>query len=94
MALESGELAARAVARWLSESRRARAPFDAHARDYSDAYAERFHARLRLCSALRRAAFAPPQLAELAVMALNMSERVRRRLARATRRSALPSIQH
>src|SRR5947209_8967884 len=93
MALESGELAARAVARWLSESRRARAPFDAHARDYSDAYAERFHARLRLCSALRRAAFAPPQLAELAVMALNMSERVRRRLARATRRSALPSLQ-
>lgn len=91
MALESGELAARAVSHWLSESQRARAPFDALARDYGDAYAERFHARLRLCSALRRAAFAPPQFAELAVVALGTSERLRRSLARATRRSALAS---
>src|SRR5437868_134764 len=58
MALESGELAARAVSRWLSE--RGRAPFDSLARDYRAAYAGRLHARLRLCSALRRAAFAPP----------------------------------
>jgi flavin-dependent dehydrogenase len=93
MALESGELAAQAVGPWLSESRRARDPFDSLARDYRDAYTERFHARLRLCSALRRAAFAPPQLAEMAVLALNTSARVRRRLARATRRSALASPQ-
>jgi menaquinone-9 beta-reductase len=94
MALESGELAARAVARWLartvgdSPAGPARDSFDSLARDYRAAYAERFDARLRLCSALRRAAFAPPQLAEVAVLALGASERLRRRLARATRRSA------
>ncbi|MDQ3744290.1 MAG: hypothetical protein M3444_07905, partial [Acidobacteriota bacterium] len=63
---------------------------DALAREYRAAYAERFDARLRLCSALRRAAFAPPQLAEVAVVALGASERLRRGLARATRRRALP----
>lgn len=94
MALESGELAAHAVARWLAESDRDAesgrlgAAFDSLARDYRAAYAERFDARLRLCSALRRAAFSPPQLAEVAVLALGASERLRRRLARATRRSA------
>jgi flavin-dependent dehydrogenase len=93
MALESGELAAHAVAHWLAESSRARTSFDALARDYRDAYAERFHARLRFCGLLRRAAFAPPQLAEAAAIALNASERLCRRLARATRRSSLPSLQ-
>lgn len=97
MALESGELAARTVARWLEGPGRdsfdalSRDSFDALAREYRAAYAERFDARLRLCSALRRAAFAPPQLAEVAVVALGASERLRRGLARATRRrSALP----
>ena len=91
MALESGELAARAVSRWLSE--RGRAPFDSLARDYRAAYAGRFHARLRLCSALRRAAFAPPRLAEAAVVALGASARLRRGLARATRGSALEAAE-
>ena len=77
------------VARWLSESTRVRASFGALAREYRDAYDRRFRARLRLCSALRRAAFAPPQFAELAAAALGASERLRRGLARATRRSAL-----
>jgi flavin-dependent dehydrogenase len=88
MALESGELAARSVSRRLSESASGRVQFDALARDYRDAYAVRFDARLRVCGILRRAAFAPPQLAELAVAALRTSERLRRRLARATRPAA------
>jgi flavin-dependent dehydrogenase len=88
MALESGELAARVVARWLAQAPHAHAQLDALARDYRDAYAARFDARLRLCGILRRAAFAPPLLAELAVFALRASTRARRRLARATRRSA------
>ncbi|HYY95480.1 MAG TPA: NAD(P)/FAD-dependent oxidoreductase [Pyrinomonadaceae bacterium] len=90
MALESGELAARTVARWLDGP--GRDSFDALAREYRAAYADRFDARLRLCSALRRAAFAPPQLAEVAVVALGASERLRRGLARATRRRALPGL--
>jgi menaquinone-9 beta-reductase len=90
MALEGGELAAQTVSRWLSEQ--GRATFDSLARDYRAAYAERFHARLRLCSALRRAAFAPPHLAEVAVVALGASERLRRGLARATRRSTPASL--
>jgi flavin-dependent dehydrogenase len=87
MALESGELAARAVSRHLPALRRddddARA---ALARDYAETYAARFDARLRLCQLLRRAAFAPAPLAEAAVLALNLSAPARRRLARATRR--------
>jgi flavin-dependent dehydrogenase len=90
MALESGELAAQTLVRWLSEP--GRDSFDALAREYRAAYAERFDARLRLCSALRRAAFAPPQWAEVAVVALGASERLRRGLARATRRRALPGL--
>jgi flavin-dependent dehydrogenase len=91
MALESGELAARAVSGWLRAAPGVRAAFQTLARDYRTSYGERFDARLRVCGILRRAAFAPPQLAELAVLTLGASERVRRRLARATRRSRLAS---
>jgi flavin-dependent dehydrogenase len=88
MALESGELAARAVTRRLPELRRGEAAaFEALARDYAARYASRFDARLRLCGLLRRAAFAPAPLAEAAVVALGLSDRARRRLARATRRA-------
>jgi flavin-dependent dehydrogenase len=91
MALESGELAARSIARHLPSLRRDdRAAFDALARDYETAYAAHFNARLRLCGLLRRAAFAPAPLAEAAVRALSLSTRARRRLAQATRRS--PSV--
>jgi len=88
MALESGELAAHSILRWLSQPR-LHAEFDSLARDYRAAYARRFDARLRLCGMLRRAAFAPAQFAEVAVVALGASTRLRRRLARATRRSAV-----
>ncbi|HEV2860381.1 MAG TPA: NAD(P)/FAD-dependent oxidoreductase [Pyrinomonadaceae bacterium] len=82
MALESGRLAARAVSAWLPAGG---ADFASLARDYAGAYASRFDSRLRVCGALRRAAFAPPALAEFAVRALGASRGVRRRLARATR---------
>ncbi len=62
--------------------------FDALAREYRAAYDERFGARLRLCGMLRRAAFAPSAFAELAVIALGASARLRRGLARATRSGA------
>lgn len=87
MALESGELAARAVSRWLQSVRRGGDDFDALAREYESSYDERFAARLRVCGLLRRAAFAPTPLAELAVVALGASAGLRRALARSTRRS-------
>ncbi|HYY57296.1 MAG TPA: NAD(P)/FAD-dependent oxidoreductase [Pyrinomonadaceae bacterium] len=86
MALESGALAAEAVTRWLELGGE---PFDALARDYRAIYAERFSRRLRVCTVLRRAAFVP-RLAEAAIIALGTSDRLRRRLARSTRRAPLP----
>jgi flavin-dependent dehydrogenase len=82
MALEGGELAARAVSNWLA---RGGEDFDEIARDYRRAYASRFDARLRLCGLLRRAALAPTALAEVSVVALGASAALRRCLARATR---------
>ncbi|MDT5268836.1 MAG: hypothetical protein QOH49_1022 [Acidobacteriota bacterium] len=82
MALEGGELAARAVSGWLA---RGGEEFSTLARDYRAAYASHFDARLRLCSLLRRAALAPTALAEVSVVALGASARLRRRLARSTR---------
>jgi len=85
MALESGEIAAQVVARWLDRSG-AHSSLTKLASDYRALYAERFNTRLRVCSVLRRAAFLP-RVAEMAMLALGVSTRVRRRLARATRRS-------
>lgn len=96
MALEGGELAADSTLRAL-DARRSREnahptshdsetdAYDSLAREYRAAYDERFGARLRLCGMLRRAAFAPASFAELAVLALGASARLRRGLARATR---------
>jgi flavin-dependent dehydrogenase len=92
MALESGELAATTVARHLAQLRAddssddARGKrFDALACEYRDLYRERFGARLRVCSYVRRAAFAPRTLVELGVAALGASAYARRTLALATR---------
>lgn len=62
--------------------------WDGLASDYRALYDERFGGRLRVCSWLRRAAFAPPALIEAAVVALGASEGARRALARATRHRA------
>jgi flavin-dependent dehydrogenase len=85
MALESGELAGACVARALPQLLRAGANFAPLAEDYRARYHERFAARLRVCSLLRRAAFAPQFATEAGIAALGASERVRRVLARATR---------
>jgi len=84
MALESGELAAEAVARNLPRLREG-SGFQMLATDYRAGYRERFNSRLRLSAYLRRAAFVP-RLAEAMIFMLGASERVRRGLARATRR--------
>jgi flavin-dependent dehydrogenase len=85
MALESGEIAARVIARRLAQLRRGEG-FDELARDYRALYGARFNARLRVCSLLRRAAFVPG-LAATAIRVFGTSERLRRRLARATRKA-------
>jgi flavin-dependent dehydrogenase len=90
MALESGELAAGAVARYLSKQGDGRSQADAVslldglAADYRAVYEERFSARLRVCAMMRRAAFVP-RLAETLIFALNASRGLRRGLARSTR---------
>ena len=90
MALESGELAASALAAWLQRTKRGGAEdFASLARAYRALYAERFDARLRLCGLLRRAAFAPTAVTEIAALALSSSARLRRGVARATRGAAL-----
>ena len=85
MALESGALAARVVARHLC-ALRGGAPFEGAARDYRALYRKSFGARLRVCAMMRRAAFVP-RFAETLILALGASTRARRRLARSTRSS-------
>ena len=85
MALESGELAGACVTRALPDLRRAGGTFASLAEDYRARYRERFGKRLRVCSWLRRAAFAPGLATEAGIVALGASERMRRVLARATR---------
>jgi flavin-dependent dehydrogenase len=91
MALESGELAARSVARWLDGLGQKPLSFDSLGSDYRSLYLKRFNARLRICALLRRAAFVPG-LAEAAILACGASTHLRRRLARATRRPPLKSL--
>jgi 2-polyprenyl-6-methoxyphenol hydroxylase-like FAD-dependent oxidoreductase len=86
MALESGELAGAVVMRAL-HTLRAGGPFEPLATDYHARYQARFAARLRVCSWLRRAAFAPGPATEAGIIALGASVRVRRALARATRQA-------
>jgi flavin-dependent dehydrogenase len=94
MALESGELAAEVIADWMAgatdnaEHLRGAGPTSALASladSYRLAYARCFNSRLRVCAMLRRAAFTPG-LAETAIRLFSVSDRLRRRLARATRR--------
>jgi flavin-dependent dehydrogenase len=84
MALESGEIAGACVTRSLPELR-AGGAFAPLAKDFPARYRERFAARLRICSWLRRAAFAPGLATEAGIIALGASKRLRRALARATR---------
>ena len=80
LALESGRIAAAAIAAGFDKS------FDFHtlAREYQQNYAASFNKRLRVCSLLRHVAFVP-FWAEMTIAALSLSTNLRRRLARATR---------
>lgn len=82
MAMESGELAAEVILR-----HREHLETTTLAADYTAAYTQKFHARLRLCGLLRRAAFRP-RLTEWGVAIFSASERFRNRVARATRSRA------
>ncbi|MGI9104879.1 MAG: NAD(P)/FAD-dependent oxidoreductase [Pyrinomonadaceae bacterium] len=84
MALESGELAGACVTRALPDLR-AGGAFATLSEDYRALYRERFERRLRVCSWLRRAAFAPQFATEAGIAALGASVRLRRILAHATR---------
>jgi flavin-dependent dehydrogenase len=83
MALESGELAARAIISEL-ENLKNGASLAALTNRYRAEYAKRFDSRLRVSSFLRRAAFVP-RFAEVAILLLGTSDRLRHRLARGTR---------
>jgi flavin-dependent dehydrogenase len=84
MALEGGELASEEIMRALP-GLRAGGAFASLAHNYRARYRACFAARLRVCSLLRRAAFAPRFVTEAGIAALGASERARRVLARATR---------
>jgi flavin-dependent dehydrogenase len=79
MALQSGELAAETLAKHLPQL-----SWEKLAAEYRARHAAKFAARLRVCSWLRRAAFAP-RLAETALRLAGFSETARLRLAQATR---------
>ncbi|MBA3514630.1 MAG: NAD(P)/FAD-dependent oxidoreductase [Pyrinomonadaceae bacterium] len=85
IALESGELAAQTITNQL-ERLRQNASFAPLANEYLVEYGKRFDSRLRVCSLLRRVAFVP-SLAEAAILFFGTSTRLRRRVARTTRRS-------
>jgi flavin-dependent dehydrogenase len=82
MALESGELAAHAIAAFLDQGQ----GLDVLRTDYSNRYHRTFGSRLRLSSLLRRAAFVPG-FAVSAIGLFGASDYARRRLAQATRGS-------
>jgi flavin-dependent dehydrogenase len=86
MAMESGQLAAESINRHLLRLRQGHG-FDSLASDYRREYSRRFEARLRVSGFLRRAAFVP-HLDEAAIPLFGLSDRLRRKLARATRQSA------
>ncbi len=88
MALESGELAARVIMNWLAAN--SSENLSLLSEEYRARYHEKFDARLRICSWMRRAAFVP-RLAEALIFALGKSEAARRRLAMATRKAEVRS---
>ena len=83
LALESGKIASTAIAKSFADGYDFNSLTSAYRREYSAA----FNQRLRVCSVLRHAAFAP-FLAEATISLLSFNENIRRRLARATRFNA------
>jgi flavin-dependent dehydrogenase len=85
MALESGELAAEAIGEFLNHSSDI-SGLDQLQTAYTDRYRHTFNSRLTVSSWLRKAAFVPG-LAEAAITFFGASDRLRRKLAHATRGS-------
>lgn len=85
MAMESGELAAKIISDHFSH--RTDGSVDELAASYETAYKQKFDSRLRVCSLMRRAAFAPG-IAATAIAVLGMSARVRHSLAQRTRQAS------
>ena len=85
MALESGELAALAIAEFLDQ-RQELSNLNRLRTAYSSRYHKMFDSRLRLSAMLRRAAFVPG-FAGAAIALFGKSDLVRRKLAQATRGS-------
>jgi len=81
MALQSGELAANEIGKSFAANPTGLPQLRVN---YSAAYHEIFDSRLKICSLMRRAAFVPG-LAEVAVRSFGASEKIRRKLAHATR---------
>jgi len=84
MALESGEVAAQAIVPEIGRLRDGES-FESIARQYRTQYASRFDSRMHVSGLLRRAAFVP-RLAEAAIIFFSANKRLRRKLARATRK--------
>ena len=82
MALESGELVANTIMRRLPQLNDLQLRMLSE--QYRAAYERQFNSRLRLCSLIRRAAFAPG-VADFAIRLFGASDTLRRRVARATR---------
>jgi flavin-dependent dehydrogenase len=85
MALESGQVVADTIASQLGSAGEAHT-VELIAKEYEREYTHRFDSRLRVSGLLRRAAFVP-HLAEAAILIFGASARLRRKLARATRRA-------
>ncbi len=83
MALQSGELAAKCILKFLHREPNF-GTLDELARSYREAYRAMFDSRLRICSLMRRAAFAP-SFANVAILLFGWSEGLRKRLTWATR---------
>ena len=81
MALQSGELAANEIGKSFAANPTGLPQLRVN---YSAAYHEIFDSRLKICSLMRKAAFVPG-LAEVAVRSFGASEKIRRKLAHATR---------
>ncbi len=90
MALDGGATLARTLSLWLErEDARNDANIESWRRlafDYEASYEAKFAGRLRVCAWLRRAAFAPAPVIEVATRMLGVSASARRITARATRK--------
>jgi len=90
MAFESGELASTVIVRHLASLKQG-TDFETLAREYRSEHRRKFNKRLRISGLLRRTAYFP-YAAEAAIFLCSVSDRLRRKLARATRSPEAPMI--